>query len=78
VWGAVFAIVVSPALVPQAHSAVPVEYRLNLAIQDEALAPFEARVRILGSDGRVHPDTLEATRMVHLIYGGYFYAEGFT
>jgi hypothetical protein len=51
-------------------------YRLDIAVHDESGQGLAARVRVLGSDGRVHPDTLDVARMVHLSWGGYFYADG--
>lgn len=62
------------AAVAEPEPPLPVEKRLNLVIKDETGAPTPARVRVLGSDGRVHPDTLDVARMTHLVYGKYFYS----
>ena len=58
--------------------ASPENHRLSIEIRDPQGSPIPARVRVFGSDGRVHPDTLDPARLCFLGAGGYFYANGST
>jgi hypothetical protein len=57
---------------------LPIDHRLELDIRTGDGTPLAARVRILGSDNRVHPDTLDPVRIAYYGGGGYHYADGTT